>query len=67
MAWSALAAAVRSCSTKITGPGRVAESRQQARHVGGVLPDGGLVQDVEHVLQAADQGQRQAHALRLAA
>ena len=47
--------------------GQVAKSRQQALHIGGVLPDGGLIQDVQHIFQAADQGQRQAHALGFAA
>ena len=48
-------------------PGQLAKGGQQALHIGRVLADGRLIQHVQHVFQPADQGQRQAHPLRLAA
>jgi hypothetical protein len=43
--------------------GQFAKCGQEARDIGGMLADGGFVQHVEHVFEAACQGNGQADAL----
>ncbi len=42
---------------------QIPESGQQTYHVGGVLSDRRLVEHVQHIFEAAGQGDRQPHAL----
>jgi hypothetical protein len=47
--------------------GQVSERRQQPRHVSGMLADRRLVENVQHVLKPASEGNGQPYPLRLPA